>query len=330
MGRLAAENAVWPKDRFFDASDGAPLAYTVLMPDRGDAGAPREAPATRRDHKHGIPVVFMNGWTCPDAYWKGIVPAVVGAGHPALLFDTRGHGESGLPRAVGRRARDIPVEDVSVERVATDIIEILDHAGIDRAVLVGHSMGVQGIFEAYRVGGTARLAGIVPVAGTYENPVPTFAGKEVLDRLFPIGDAIFSRIPFRALSPVMAQAHRMPESVSMKIVGTLLRTAPSVTYADIERHVRQISEVDFGIMWRMMSQMRNHSAADVLPTIEVPVLILGGERDHFTPPFVQERMHELIPESELVMFADGGHLLPVEEADGIATTLVDWLARRVR
>jgi pimeloyl-ACP methyl ester carboxylesterase len=88
------------------------------------------------------------------------------------------------------------------------------------------------------------------------------------------------------------------------------------------------SEVDFGIMWRMMSGMRHHSAADVLPTIEVPVLILGGLRDHFTPPSVQHRMHDLIPTSEMVLFPNGGHLLPVEEAAGITEALVAWLDRQ--
>jgi len=309
---LAELNAVWPKDRFVTASDGATLAYTVA-----EADGPH------------VPVLFMNGWTCPDAYWKGIGPAVAGTGHPTVFFDTRGHGQSTLPHGAGPCPRDIPIEDVSVSRVATDIIEIIEHAGLERAVLVGHSMGVQGIFEAYRIGGPKRIAGIVPIAGTYENPVPTFMSKEVLDRLFPLGDILLSRVPLGLLRPMMARTGTLPPSITMKLVGTLLRPGPTVVYEDIDPHVRQITEVDFGIMWRMMSGMRNHSASDVLPTIDVPVLILGGERDHFTPPFVQHRMHELIPDSELVMFPDGGHLLPVEEADGICRELTSWLARKL-
>jgi pimeloyl-ACP methyl ester carboxylesterase len=78
----------------------------------------------------------------------------------------------------------------------------------------------------------------------------------------------------------------------------------------------------------MMSEMRHHSAADLLPAMDVPVLILAGERDHFTPPSVQHRMHELIPDSELVFFPEGGHLLPVEAAAGISDALADWLGRR--
>ena len=98
-----------------------------------------------------VAVVFMNGWTCPDAYWKRIAPArrrrrVT----PSCCFDTRGHGESSLPRRRRRRPpNDIPIEHVSVNRVATDIIELLDHAGLERAVLersldgrAGHLRGV--------------------------------------------------------------------------------------------------------------------------------------------------------------------------------------------
>ena len=306
----AALNAVWPKDRAAVASDGTPIAYTVV------------GTGSR------TPVVFMNGWTCPDAYWARVALLLLEAGHPAVFFDTRGHGQSGLPRRAGLCARRLRDEDVSVSRVARDIVELLDDAGIDRAVLVGHSMGVQGIFEVWRVA-PDRLAGIVPVAGTYENPVPTFADMPVLDRLFPVGDALLRRVPFALLRPAMGQAHRMPPALGMRIIGTILRPAPSVTYDDIVRHIRQIGEVDFSVMWRMMAEMRRHSAADVLPTITVPVLVLGGERDHFTPPTVQHRMHALIPGSELVMFPDGGHLLPVEEADGIAAAMADWLERRV-
>lgn len=311
---LSEQNAVWPKDRVVEVSDGARVAYTV----RNEAG-------TR------VPVVFMNGWTCPDAYWKDIAPAIIDRGHPTVFFDTRGHGQSRLPGDAIRRApKDIPRDEVSVKRVATDIVEIIEDAGLGRAVLVGHSMGVQGIFEAYRVGGPEKVTGLVPVAGTYENPVPTFMEKEVLDRLFPIADVLFGGIPFHALHPVMAQAHRMPKPVAMKIIRTLVRTGDNVRYEDVERHVRMFSEVDFGIMWRMMSGLRHHSAADVLPTIEVPVLILAGERDHFTPRSVQERMRLLTPTSELVLFPQGGHLLPVEESAAVTDAMIDWLSRHFR
>jgi len=297
---------VFPKDRRAVVSDGTEIAYTVV----GDGP--------------GTPVMFLNGWTCPDAYWASTARAVVDAGHPAVLFDARGHGESGLPRSP-RLLRD---EDVSVARIATDVVEVLAAASVERAVLAGHSMGVQGLFEAYRVE-PSRVAGLVPCAGTFENPVPTFADQAWLDRLFPIAERLFGRLPLHLMRYPMAQAHRTPKAVTMRALRSMRVANEVVRYADVAPHVQQFADLDLGVLWRMMVQMRRHSAADVLPTVQVPVLILAGRRDTFTPMSVQRRMEDLLPDSELVVFEGGGHLLPVEEAEGVAAALVDWLQRRV-
>ena len=57
---------------------------------------------------------------------------------------------SGLPRHPGRGARNLRDEDVAIPRLAADLLAVLDDAGVDRVVLVGHSMGVQTSLEAYR------------------------------------------------------------------------------------------------------------------------------------------------------------------------------------
>ena len=295
------------KDRRATASDGTELAYCIL----GDGP--------------GTPVVFLNGWTCPDAYWLKTAHAVAAAGRRVVLADNRGHGESGLPRP----PVDITDDDVSVTRVATDILEVLADAGIERAVLAGHSMGVQGLFEAYRIGGPERVAGLVPCAGTFENPVPTFADQAWLDRLFPIAEGLFGQLPLHLVTKPMRYADRLPESFTMKALRTMRVANEVVTYADVAPHVQRFADLDLRVLWRMMVQMRRHSAADVLPEVEVPVLILAGERDTFTPMSVQRRMAELLPDNELVVFPNGGHLLPVEEADGVAAAVIDWLERRI-
>lgn len=306
MASRARVHAAFPKDRRAVVSDGTEIAYTVL----GDG--PR------------TPVTFLNGWTCPDAYWARAARAVVDAGHRAMLLDARGHGESGLPRPA-RLLRD---DDVTVVRIATDVVEVLAAAGIERSVLAGHSMGVQGLFEAYRVE-PERVAGLVPCAGTFENPVPTFADQAWLDRLFPIAERLFGRLPLHLVRYPMAHAHRTPKALTMRALRGMRVANEVVEYADVAPHVRQFADLDLGVLWRMMVQMRRHSAADVLPDVNVPVLVLAGRRDTFTPMSVQERMATLLPDAELVVFEDGGHLLPVEEAEGVSDALVDWLDRRV-
>jgi pimeloyl-ACP methyl ester carboxylesterase len=304
----AAEYAIFAKDRRVTVSDGTTIAYTVV-----GAGGDRTA------------VVFVNGWTCPDAYWVGIGPRIVDAGHPAVFVDTRGHGQSGLPRPPGFAARNLRDDDVAVDRLARDLTEVLDDAGIERAAFVGHSMGVQLIFELLRVA-PERVAALVPVAGTFENPVRSFADLPVLDRIYPVADVLFRLVPFELLRPVMARMDS-PE-FGLRVVKAIRVAGPKVTADHLAPHVSQIADVNFSVLWRMMSALRLHSTADLLPFTDVPVLVLAGRRDLFTPPSVQQKMADLVPDAEIVWFEDSGHMLPVEEPEGITDALLDFLERR--
>jgi pimeloyl-ACP methyl ester carboxylesterase len=73
--------------------------------------------------------------------------------------------------------------------------------------------------------------------------------------------------------------------------------------------------------------MRRHSAADLLPDVKVPVLNLVAGQDRFTPPSVQRHMHEVLPDSELIEFADATHCLPIEEPEAITDAIERFLAR---
>jgi pimeloyl-ACP methyl ester carboxylesterase len=73
-------------------------------------------------------VVFIHGWTCDLTFWRGQAP--VYQRHRALLVDLPGHGQS-----------DKPDVSYTQERFARAIEAVMQKAGVDRAVLVGHSMG---------------------------------------------------------------------------------------------------------------------------------------------------------------------------------------------
>jgi pimeloyl-ACP methyl ester carboxylesterase len=216
----------------------------------------------------------------------GIGPGVVRAGHRAVFADTRAHGESGLPRSPGYCAHNVRDEDVSPERLAKDVFEVLDDAGIERAVLAGHSMGVQTIVECFRLD-PGRVAAIIPIAGTYENPVKTFYNQALLDRAYPLAEVLFRVMPFEVLRPYIrrtATAESGLRAVQMLRIG-----GEKVTAEHIAPHMAQIGDVNFSVLFRMMSQLRRHQTADLLPKIDVPVLVLGGRKDTFTPPAVQAR-----------------------------------------
>lgn len=73
-------------------------------------------------------VVFIHGWTCDLTFWKGQAP--VYGSRRALLIDLPGHGRSEKPQVAHTQ-----------ERFARSIDAVMRDAGVERAVLVGHSMG---------------------------------------------------------------------------------------------------------------------------------------------------------------------------------------------
>lgn len=73
-------------------------------------------------------VVFIHGWTCDLTFWRGQAP--VYEKHRSLLIDLPGHGQS-----------DKPDVSYTQERFARAVDAVMRDAGVERAVLVGHSMG---------------------------------------------------------------------------------------------------------------------------------------------------------------------------------------------
>jgi pimeloyl-ACP methyl ester carboxylesterase len=73
-------------------------------------------------------IVFIHGWTCDLTFWRGQEP--VYNKHRALLVDLPGHGQSDKPEVA-----------YTQERFARAIDAVMRDAGVERAVLVGHSMG---------------------------------------------------------------------------------------------------------------------------------------------------------------------------------------------
>jgi len=303
-----AHFALFTKERRVVADDGTPIAYTYRNP----SGA-------------GVSVLLANGWSCSDAYWGDLVPELERRGHPCLLPDTRGHGLSGLPRAPGRGAQNLTVDDVSIPRLARDLVAVLDDAGVERALVMGHSMGVQTALEVYRQI-PDRIAGLVLVAGTFENPTKTLYGTDLSDRAFPLMAATMRWFP-EIVAPVWAT---IGPARFGHFAARLARAAgPKSTAEKIHPYLLHLKSTDPAVLVLLAAAMRAHSAEDLLPLIAVPTLIVAAGADVFTPARCSEAMHHRIPHSELVTFPAAGHTVPIEEPVALAAALDAFIARRV-
>jgi pimeloyl-ACP methyl ester carboxylesterase len=259
----------------------------------------------------GFPLVCTDGIACDQYAWKYVVQNFSDRCR-VIRWNFRGHGRSAKPENF---------ENLSIENVADDLAMVMDDAGLDKAVHLGHSMGVQVIFEFFRRH-KDRVAGLVPICGSYGHPLKTFHNNELAYRLFPfIYDAVMKRP--RQIEEWWKKIVPTQFSYYVAILTEINRLL--VKQEDFMPYLEHVATMDLELFLRMLKFANEHTARDVLPSVDVPTLIFGGEHDSFTPVWLSMDMQKLIPGSEIQILPLGTHTAPIEHPDLLCLRLDKWL-----
>jgi pimeloyl-ACP methyl ester carboxylesterase len=280
---------LFPKDREVVTGDGTRIRYTVL----GPAGAPW--------------VVCCAGYLCPDNFWAHLAPALA-TDHRVLILDYRGVGAS--TEAEGAALPQRP-EDYRLERLADDVAAAMDAEDARAASVVGHSMGTQVALALWRVRPdlVARLA---LLAGPHASPMHTLYGTEVARYLFPLASIGMPALP-RAAGRVLMRALELPVALP---VGRVIRALGPHTPDEGMRTYRwHMSRVDPRTAIWTARGMHAFDARPWLHEVDVPTLVVVGERDAWCPPEVGDAIDRAIPHARLVRIAGASHALPIEFPD---------------
>ncbi len=283
---------------FAVGGDGTTLFYEVL-------GRPQ--PATS--------ILLCDGLGCDGYVWK-YLQWVLAQHYRILHFHYRGHGRTPLPADISR---------VSIADFATDALTVLDACETERVVLCGHSLGVQVALETWRAA-PARVAGLILICGSYGNPLQTFKGKDTLSELLPLLRATVSRLP-RLVGAFWKRL--IPTELSYLLAQKLEINGALVQREDFFPYLEAMSRLDPRMFVSTLAAAGQHNAHDILPEIAAPTLILAGQHDSFTPMALSEKMHKLIPNSELHVVRAGTHTAPIERPAEITEAIADFLRRRV-
>lgn len=283
---------------FAVGGDGTTLFYEVL-------GRPQ--PATS--------ILLCDGLGCDGYVWK-YLQWVLAEHYRILHFHYRGHGRTPLPAEISR---------VSITDFAADALTVLDACETERVVVCGHSLGVQVALETWRAA-PARVAGLILVCGSYGNPLQTFKGKDTLSEVLPLLRATVSRLP-RLVGAFWK--HLIPTELSFLLAQKLEINGAFVQREDFFPYLEAMSRLDPRMFVSTLAAAGQHNAHDILPEITAPTLILAGQHDSFTPMALSEKMHKLIPDSELHVVRAGTHTAPIERPAEVTEAIADFLRRRV-
>ncbi|MGH9390580.1 MAG: alpha/beta fold hydrolase, partial [Vicinamibacteria bacterium] len=177
---------------------------------------------------------------------------------------------------------------------------LLDSAAMEKAVLLGYSMGVQVIFEFYRLY-PERVRGLIALLGTYGRPFDTLFYTHRTRYLFPLLYWFATRAPGVAqrLARVLLQN---PLTYPLTLLaGFRARKEDMLPYYD------SLAAIDWALLLRTAKFMAEHTAEDVLADVRVPTLVIGGDADFMAPLTIAEHIAATVPGAELHVLRGATH-----------------------
>ena len=267
-------------------------------------------------HGEGEPAVVMcDGIGCDGFAWKYLLPQL-SPSHRVIRWHYRGHGYSSTPDDPGR---------IGFHFTADDLARVLDAAGVKDALVFGHSMGVQVSLEFHRRH-PERTLGLVLLCGSYGFPLDTVHDDTLLRRVFPLVRLLVELLP-RPITWLNRMA--MKAELTLQLALSLELNRELMQRNDLVPYFDHLARMDPTVFIRTLESMAEHTAWDHLPHIDVPTLIIGGERDRFTPVWLSRRMAEAIPHSEFMVVPRGSHTAPLEQPQLVGERIDRFLRTRI-
>ena len=246
----------------------------------------------------GPGMVLCDGLGCDGFAWKYLQPYLARR-FRTVRWHYRGHGRSTLPK---------DREQIGMLYNCEDLAAVMDAAELSDAVIFGHSMGVQVALEFHRRY-AARVKALVLLCGSYGNPLDTWHGHDKLRRILPALRSVVERFPLlssRLTRLVMSTELAVQVGILTELNRELIRPK------DMFPYFAHLARMDPVVFVRTLDALANHSAWDHLPFVDVPTLVIGGDRDRFTPGYLSEELAARLPKSELLMVRGGTHTVPLE------------------
>ncbi len=263
----------------------------------------------------GIPIICCNGLGCSTFYFHYLENYFKRFAQ-VTTWDYRGHGKSDMP---------VLRKNHSVQGLVRDLKAVMDILKIKKGILVGHSMGVQVLFEFYRQY-PDRVKALISCFGTFGKPMDTFYNTPVSKYLFEV-IYIFNQLFPRLSNLIGTVMVKNPLWYQMGGVFKLMK--PYLADKKImEQYVDHIVKVDPIFLSNLTRSLQEHTTESFLRNIKVPTLILGAQDDTFTPLWVSKKMHHLIPRSELFIIQKGSHVALVEHPELINLRIEKFISSR--
>jgi pimeloyl-ACP methyl ester carboxylesterase len=229
-------------------------------------------------------------------------------------------------RGVGGSERPADKRHVEIEHFVEDGVSVMDHFGIDRAVLMGWSMGVNTMFEL-AVRYPERVAGLFAVAGvpgdTFRTMLAPIRLPHPIARLVTIGACRLGKLAGWAVSPITTRLSIGPRTMALITHSGLMFpvTDPELAAIGIEEFIKT------PVQWYAHIALGTSKHARVsLSGIEAPARFVAGKYDVLAGARDMATAAERLREADYFELR-GSHFIQLEQPDQVHELLLDFLEK---
>ncbi len=267
--------------------------------------------------KNGPSVILLHGFPEFHYGWRKQIPALVGAGFRVIVPDQRGYNLSDKPRQVS---------SYDVDNLAKDIMGLIDHFGVEKALLVGHDWGAV-VAWTIALNYPQRLKKLAILNVPHPDVMTRYILEDREQRkkswyvfFFQIPwfvEWILARDDFRNMKRMLAGSGRKS-------------TFSAVDFAEYKKAWAQPGALTGMLNWYRAIVRRSFKYVfqRKLPArrVKVPVLMLWGKQDAALSHEMVEPSMKLCEVGEAVLFEKATHRVQHDEADEVNKRLIQFFS----
>lgn len=250
----------------------------------------------------GPVLVFTHSWGLNGGQWDRVVERLAHKGFRCVSYDRRGHGNSG--------AHD---GEWTVDLLADDLAALIEHLGLDRVTLVGHSLGCGEVVRYLSRHGAGRVRRAMLVAPQLPMTVRTADNPDGIDEA--------------AIEGMIAELERDVRQWCVAAAPPFFGAGNPVDPEIVDWTVDQIVAVPVPTLVATQRMGSNTDYRAELTELDLPVLLIQGDADVSTPIALTGRpTAALVPDATLIEIPGAAHGLYVTHEDRIVEELEAFCA----
>jgi pimeloyl-ACP methyl ester carboxylesterase len=212
----------------------------------------------------------------------------------------------------------------SIADHAADALAILEHESAERAAVIGWSYGVQVALQLFAQA-PARVALLLLVGGGARAPWGHAPEAGPFRRMYPSVFRLLARVPTLVASLAQSGVSSPEAYTWARRIGLVGASVDAELFAEVARN---LTRLDIDRTLQTLAEMERTDLSSVLGSVDVPTLVIGGDRDPFTSRAALERLVQHIPGAEYLLLPGASHYLLLDHAQHVNLRIDKFLAER--